>query len=126
MIHRFVFPFLTLLMACGGKTSTTADPEGSRPDASVAATADADASNGADARATGSGGGGSNGKAALGDSCIDGADCASGVCFNMGAGRMFCTLRCSPETAATVCAGLFEGRCNTMGYCRLPGGPGGP
>ncbi|MDB5218065.1 MAG: hypothetical protein JWO86_5992, partial [Myxococcaceae bacterium] len=24
MIHRFAFPLLTLLVACGGKTSTTA------------------------------------------------------------------------------------------------------
>ena len=113
---------MATLVACGGRTTSTSGGDESGRGSALAAN-----DNGADAGDAGpaaaiDGAVSPTGTGAPASACSTGGDCASGVCF-VGATRAFCTFRCTPEDAATVCAGPFEGNCNTMGYCRLAGGP---
>ena len=122
-MNRLVVLPVTVLIACGGKTTSTTTSDESSRGASVGDSGEPDAASMGGADAAGSdGGGGPTGAGAGGASCMNGAECASGICF-VGGSRSFCSLRCTPATAPTACAGPFEGRCNEMGYCRLPGGP---
>ncbi len=49
--------------------------------------------------------------------CAKGTECESGVCF-VGGTQSYCSLACTVENAATVCASPFTGACNKQGYCR--------
>ena len=55
-------------------------------------------------------------KPAVSECLVDG-DCESGVCFQGDQGS-YCSLKCTPETASTVCAAPFAGTCNKKGYCK--------
>ncbi|MBS2012764.1 MAG: hypothetical protein JST00_07755 [Deltaproteobacteria bacterium] len=45
------------------------------------------------------------------------AECESNVCFS-GGNQSFCSVACTPENAATVCAAPFTGSCNKKGFCK--------
>jgi hypothetical protein len=116
-MRRSSIAVLALLIACGGRTSETTDSTGSGR-ASVQGNGEDDAAAGElDASGAGTAPEGVSGAA-----CSNGAECKSGICF-VGATRSFCSLRCTPASAAVVCAGPFEQHCNEMGYCRLAGNP---
>jgi hypothetical protein len=53
----------------------------------------------------------------LGETCAQNSDCQSGECF-VGGMASYCSLRCTPANAATVCVAPFTGVCNNHGYCR--------
>lgn len=57
-------------------------------------------------------------KAAI-EACTKDDDCASGVCYAGDQGS-YCSLKCTAETAATVCVAPFAGTCNKKGYCKKP------
>lgn len=59
----------------------------------------------------------SSDKKANAEPCAEPAECESGVCF-VGGNQSFCSARCTPETAATVCVAPFTGSCNKQGYCK--------
>lgn len=52
----------------------------------------------------------------FGASCIDNANCASGLCFDYRVRGTFCTLMCKTNTD---CPAPSPG-CNGMGVCRMP------
>lgn len=56
-------------------------------------------------------------KKGLGETCAVDGDCASNACFVGGMGS-YCTLKCTPENAATVCLAPLLPECNTKGYCK--------
>jgi hypothetical protein len=49
--------------------------------------------------------------------CTGDADCESNVCYQ-GDKQSYCSLRCTTENAATVCATPFSGSCNNKGFCK--------
>ncbi len=110
------------LVACGGRTPSTSSGDESGRGSALAANDNGEDAGDAGPAAAIDGAVSPTGTAAPGSACNAGGDCASGVCF-VGASRAFCTFHCTPENAAIVCAGPFEGNCNPMGYCRLAGGP---
>ena len=57
-------------------------------------------------------------KAAI-EACIKDDDCASGVCY-LGDQGSYCSLKCTADTAATVCVAPFAGTCNKKGFCKKP------
>jgi hypothetical protein len=62
----------------------------------------------------------SGGAKALGEACTRAEDCQSGACF-VGNQSGYCSLKCTQQNAATVCkAPVFDGQCNTKGFCRKP------
>jgi hypothetical protein len=57
-------------------------------------------------------------KAAI-EACMKDDDCASGVCY-LGDQGSYCSLKCTADTAATVCIAPFAGTCNKKGFCKKP------
>lgn len=49
--------------------------------------------------------------------CVADPDCASGVCYQGDQGS-YCSLKCTPETAGTVCVAPYAGTCNKKGFCK--------
>ena len=49
--------------------------------------------------------------------CTKNEECESNVCF-MGGNQSFCSVPCTADNAATVCAAPFTGSCNSKGYCK--------
>lgn len=49
--------------------------------------------------------------------CANGSECESGVCF-VGGNQSYCSVKCTVDTAVTVCAAPFTGSCNKQGYCK--------
>ena len=47
-------------------------------------------------------------------------DCASGVCYASDQGARYCSAKCTPENATTVCVAPLAGSCNKKGYCKKP------
>ena len=58
-------------------------------------------------------------KKALIEGCLKDDDCASGVCY-VGDQGSYCSLKCTAETAATVCVAPMAGTCNKKGFCKKP------
>ena len=58
-------------------------------------------------------------KKALLEGCVTDEDCASGVCY-VGDQGSYCSLKCTAETAATVCVAPMAGTCNKKGFCKKP------
>jgi hypothetical protein len=53
------------------------------------------------------------------EGCVKDADCKSSVCY-LGDQGSYCSLKCTGETATTVCVAPFAGTCNKKGFCRKP------
>jgi len=49
--------------------------------------------------------------------CVADADCDTNVCYQGDQGS-YCSLKCTPETAGTVCVAPFAGTCNKKGFCK--------
>jgi len=49
--------------------------------------------------------------------CAGDEECESNVCFK-GNAQSFCTVKCSVETAATICVAPLTGSCNKQGFCK--------
>lgn len=49
--------------------------------------------------------------------CSKDEECRSGVCF-LGNAQHFCTLKCTTDTATTVCEAPLTGTCNKQGFCK--------
>jgi hypothetical protein len=58
-------------------------------------------------------------KKALTEGCVVDDDCASGTCYAGDQGS-YCSLHCTPETAAAVCVAPMAGTCNKKGFCKKP------
>lgn len=52
--------------------------------------------------------------------CATNDDCASGVCYASDQGALYCSAKCTPENATTVCVAPLAGSCNKKGYCKKP------
>jgi hypothetical protein len=59
-------------------------------------------------------------KASLLGACMKDDDCASGTCYIDDQGNRYCSLKCTGETAATVCVAPLAGTCNKKGFCKKP------
>jgi hypothetical protein len=57
------------------------------------------------------------GSKAASEVCVADADCASSVCY-LGDQGSYCSVKCTPETAASVCVAPFAGTCNKKGFCK--------
>ena len=44
-------------------------------------------------------------------------ECESNICF-VGGTQSYCTVKCTPADAATLCAAPLTGSCNRQGYCK--------
>ena len=58
-------------------------------------------------------------KKALIEGCVKDEDCASGICYAGDQGS-YCSIKCTAETAATVCVAPMAGTCNKKGFCKKP------
>jgi len=56
-------------------------------------------------------------KKKAGEACQAPAECESSICFNGGT-QSFCSVACTAENAASVCAAPFTGSCNKKGFCK--------
>lgn len=57
------------------------------------------------------------------EDCTKNEDCESNICFIGGQGgggdnQKFCSVACTPSTAAAVCVAPFSGTCNGRGFCK--------
>jgi hypothetical protein len=60
----------------------------------------------------------SDGGGGFGANCALDSDCATGHCF-LGNSRHFCTMPCTPATAAMDCPNPpTSGTCNMRGFCK--------
>ncbi|MBX3192802.1 MAG: hypothetical protein KF819_37810 [Labilithrix sp.] len=59
------------------------------------------------------------GSRALIEGCVKDEDCESKVCFPGDQGS-YCSLKCTPENATTVCVAPMGGTCNKKGFCKKP------
>lgn len=66
---------------------------------------------------TGSEGGTAAAKKKAAETCAAADECESGVCF-IGGNQSFCSVKCTTDTAATICVAPFTGTCNKQGYCK--------
>lgn len=53
------------------------------------------------------------------EACTTDDDCTSSVCY-LGDQGSYCSLKCTADTASTVCAAPFAGTCNKKGFCKKP------
>jgi hypothetical protein len=59
-----------------------------------------------------------SGKKKVGEvGCTADDECQSNVCFK-GNAQSFCTVRCTPNNATTMCTPPLTGTCNKQGYCK--------
>jgi hypothetical protein len=78
----------------------------------------ASSSSGDLADAGGEGDSSSSGKKKIGETgCAADEDCESNACFK-GNAQSFCTVRCTGDTATSVCVAPLTGTCNKQGYCK--------
>lgn len=56
----------------------------------------------------------------FGASCLDNAQCASGVCFDYKVKGTFCTQTCSSDSDCPATTPTTQLGCNGMGFCRVP------
>lgn len=100
----------------GGSSGSTTSSSGT----SGSTSSSGDASTETDGGSSGSSGSsGDAGKKALLAACGADAECASNVCY-LGDTNAYCSLKCTADTAATVCVAPFNGVCNNKGFCRKP------
>jgi hypothetical protein len=59
-------------------------------------------------------------KKGLTEACLKDDDCASGVCYPSDQGPLYCSAKCTPENATTVCVAPLAGTCNKKGFCKKP------
>ena len=117
---------LALALYAGCSSDSTSSGGGAGSDAGASAeggggsgdgggTSDASTTTEAGTTKDAGGGDGASGAGAFGDSCTDGKDCQSGVCF-VGGSQSFCSIKCTSPSDCPVPP--TSGQCNNMGYCK--------
>jgi hypothetical protein len=112
--HRFLGLIVAGGVACviAACSSDDGKPSGSSSGTTPAADA------GEEAAATTEGGATEAGaKKPNAAACALPEECESGFCF-VGGNQSFCTIKCTAETATTLCVPPFTGSCNKQGYCK--------